>query len=146
MKPLCGLDEELEQILESFARVDYPRLQIIPCAADRDDPALAVARSVARRHPRVDMLVLAGSGSDAPNPKVATLERMLPYARHDLILISDSNVRVEPEDLTKIVAPMRKSRMGMVYQIIGGQGATTAATALNSLDSAAFQFSPPYFD
>lgn len=133
LKPLCGVDEELEQNLESFARLDYPRFQIVCCAADRDDPAVRVARTVARRHGGVDMLVLAGSGSDSPNPKIATLERMFPFARYDLLLISDSNVRIEPDDLTALVAPMRRSRVGLVYQPVGGLGETTAGAALENL-------------
>jgi ceramide glucosyltransferase len=58
---------------------------------------------------------------------------MLPYARHDLLMISDSNVRIEPGDLTKIVAPMRDSRVGLVYQLVGGRGETTVAAALENL-------------
>jgi ceramide glucosyltransferase len=133
LKPLSGLDDDLEANLESFAAADYPQLQIIFCAIDPQDPAIDVARRVAARHPQRDILIMWGRKSAAANPKVANLERMLPHARYDLCLLSDSNVRLAPGDLAELVAAFDDRSVGLVYQPVAGVGETTPAATVENL-------------
>lgn len=132
LKPLRGVDESLEGNLESFARLDYPSFDIICCTLDPADPAVAIARRVAARHPRCQMQIMAGAGGTALNPKVLLLEAMLPHATGELILISDSNVLAAPADLVRLVAPLANPRVGLVYQYCVGLGEESAAAAIEN--------------
>jgi ceramide glucosyltransferase len=132
LKPLRGVDESLEENLESFARLTYPSLQIIFAARDPDDPALAVARRVAARHPRRNIRILDRATGEAANPKVLLLEAMLPHATGTFCLISDSNVHIEPNDLQAIVAPMQDDKVGLVYQPVVGIGERSASAAMEN--------------
>jgi ceramide glucosyltransferase len=133
LKPLCGLEDELEENLESFARLDYPRLQLVFGCRDQDDPALNVARRVVARHPKVAIQFATGSHSSARNPKVANLEIMLPHAQGELCMFSDSDARVEPGDLRRLIVPFRDPRVGLVYQPAVGLGEQTAAAAAENM-------------
>ena len=93
-KPLKGLDEGLEQNLRSFFRLDYPRFQLIFCVAERDDPAIEVVRKLQREFPDRDSQLVVGCPAFGLNPKVESLAAMDRHRKHDVILISDSNVRV----------------------------------------------------
>ena len=96
LKPLKGVDDELYENLASFATQTHARLQILLGAADPEDPALAVARRLETSFPDVDIRIVAGTAPLGRNPKVANLAGLMPHARHDLVLVSDSNVRARP--------------------------------------------------
>ncbi|HWA98873.1 MAG TPA: glycosyltransferase, partial [Pirellulales bacterium] len=138
LKPLCGADDDLEANLESFAALEYPRLQIVLGAADRNDPALTVARAVFARHPEVDAKVVVLDHvhqlpAQAFNPKVKNLAGLYAHAAYDLCLISDSNVRVRPDEIQSLVAPFADPKVGLVYQPVVGVGEQTIAAAIENL-------------
>jgi ceramide glucosyltransferase len=132
LKPLRGVDDSLEENLESFAHLRYPNYEIIFATRTLDDPALAVARLVASRNRHCRIRILAGVDGDAANPKVLLLEAMLEHARGELLLISDSNVRIEPDDLADLVEPMADGKVGMVFQPVVGVGERSAAAAMEN--------------
>lgn len=138
LKPIKGLDEGLEENLESFAALDYPRYQLIVGFADADDPAVPVARAVAARHPELDMQVLVGEVHIGRNPKVNLLEAMLPHAKHELCLISDSNVRAHARYLRRTVAAMDDPEVGVVSNPVVGTGELTSAAAMENLHLSTF--------
>lgn len=143
LKPLCGHDEELERNLVSYALLDYPRFEIICRAEDPFDPALAIARRVAKRFPHIRFLVIGGDGSGAPleeavNPKVVQLEAMRKAARGDILLLTDSNVRIHPMDLRALVAPFADPRCGLVYQPFYGEGEATLGAAVENARNTEF--------
>lgn len=133
LKPLCGLDEGLEDNLASFFALDYAPLQLIFCSDQPDDPGLLLARRVARRFPTVETRILHHRGGAVPNPKVRSLAAMLGKARHPLIMLSDSNVRVAPGDLRVLVDQMADPSIGLVYQPVVGVGETTLPAAVENL-------------
>lgn len=134
LKPLCGHDDELESNLESFARSSYPKLQLILAVARDDDPALPIAERVAQRHPERDITVVVDGRQPGWNFKVNQLEAMFRYARHDLLLISDSNVRNCDRALAAMATELDSDpQAGMVYQPLVGVGERTAAAALENL-------------
>ncbi len=132
LKPLRGVDELLEANLESFTTLEYPHWEMLCCARDPNDPALAVVRRVAARHPRCRIRIIAGAEGDACNPKVLLLEHMVPQAQGDVYWISDSNVRVEPGDLQSLLAPFTDRHVGLVFQPVVGVGEETPAAALEN--------------
>jgi len=105
LKPLKGADAQLYDNLRSFCAQDYARFQIIFGVADSDDPAVAVVRRLIAEFPQRDLTLVTGGPGSAPNRKVANLMNMLPAARYELLIITDSDMRVTP-DYLRIVAPL----------------------------------------
>jgi ceramide glucosyltransferase len=133
IKPLCGADDDLERNLVSFFRLDHEPLQLVFGAADPADPALALVRRIARRHPDRDVTIVVGANDDAPNPKVGLQERLLPHARHDVILLSDSNVRVARDDVGRVLPAFDDPQVGLAYQAVTGVGEESLPAAVENL-------------
>jgi ceramide glucosyltransferase len=132
-KPLCGVDEGLEANLASFFTIDHAPLQLVFAAADPGDPALAVVRRLMRRFPGRDVAIVVGADDTVPNPKVALLERMLPHARHGVILLSDSNVRLRDGEVGRVLREFDDERVGMVYQPVIATGERTVPAAVENM-------------
>ncbi len=122
LKPLKGEDEGLLDNLRAIAQQDYPDFEIIFCAEDPADPALTVARKVQAEFPRLPIRVVAGAWPVGLNPKVRLLRRMQNMARHEWILISDSNVRPPRDYLTRLCATQRQSGADLVHSPLAGSG------------------------
>jgi ceramide glucosyltransferase len=111
LKPIKGLDVDAYENYASFCRQDYPEYEIVFCV-DPDDPTLPVLEKLKRDFPERQIRLLMGSGRDAINDKVARLVRLTNEAKHDLFVITDSDVRVRPDYLRSVVAPFRNSHVG----------------------------------
>jgi len=134
LKPLCGADPGLSGNLESFFAQDYPEYEIVFGVEDPEDPAIGVAERLCRQHPRIQARIVVHRGSGATNPKVRNLLGMLPSARHDLLLVSDSNVRVPPHYLRDMVgAKLGAARVGLVSSLFAGRGEDTLGAALENV-------------
>ena len=133
LKPLCGSDDELERNLSSFFRLQHEPLQLVFGAAAATDPALDVVRRLASSHPDRDVLVVVGADESAASPKVGLLEALLPHARHEIILLSDSNVRVARDEVGRVLPGFADPRVGMVHQPVVGVGERTLPAAIENL-------------
>jgi ceramide glucosyltransferase len=132
-KPLKGLDEELEQNLRSFFQLDYPCYQLLFCVADADDPAIHVVRQLQREFPDHDSQLIVGCPAFGLNPKVESLAAMEPQRKHDVILISDSNVRARPSYLRETVCYLAEPGVGLVSNLFAGTGEVHASAVLENL-------------
>ena len=113
LKPLHGVEPGLESYIESFFRQDYPSYEILFCARSAEDAGLAIARRVAARHPQIPAKFLSTNGHpDYINAKVASMELMEASASHDILVISDSDVRVTPDYLRAVALPFADPRVG----------------------------------
>ncbi|MDI1434111.1 glycosyltransferase [Polyangium sorediatum] len=133
LKPLKGVDDGLRENLLSFASQDYPTYEVLLGAEDADDPALVVAREVMARCPRAPFSIVHCPRRTGLNPKVSILEALAARARHEHVLISDSNVRVGPGYLGAMAAELADPRVGLVTSVIVGAGERTLGAALENL-------------
>lgn len=139
LKPLCGADPSLEENLESFFRQDHPNYEIVFGVEDPADPAVPVARALIARHPeRRARLVIHRTAAGA-NPKVRNLRGMVSHAEHDLVLVSDSNIRAPSHYLSELVLEhQRGDRVGLVTNLIRGVADDGVGGALSSVELAGF--------
>ena len=114
LKPIRGLDPDARVNLASFCRLDYPEYEIIFCVDPDDEAVLAVLEDLTLNFPQCRIRVLYGSGRVATNDKVAKLARLVNDAAYEVVVISDSDVRVRPDYLRRVVEPLRDPNVGAV--------------------------------
>jgi ceramide glucosyltransferase len=112
LKPLHGREPGLEADLETFFQQDYPEYEILFCARAPEDAGLATARRVAVRYPDVPAVFLCTGEPRYINAKVASMEAMEAAASHDILVISDSDVRVTLDYLRAVALPFADLRVG----------------------------------
>ena len=120
LKPLCGADSGLYENLRSFCLQEYGTFQIVFGVADVADPAIPVVRRLMAEFPQRDMALASGGTTSAGNLKVANLIAMLPLARHDFLAISDSDMRVKPNYIAAVTAPLADPAVGLVTCLYRG--------------------------
>jgi ceramide glucosyltransferase len=113
-KPLCGAEPETYECLRSFCEQDYPRYQVIFGVCDPHDPAVAVVQRLQREFPDRNLVLTADRKAHGSNRKVNNLINMMSAARHDYLVVSDSDVRVERDYLAKIIPPLLDAGVGIV--------------------------------
>lgn len=122
-KPLHGAEPKLEEHLATFFEQDYPEYEILFGARVASDEGLQAARRVAARYPHIPVKFLLTGEPWQINAKVCTMELMEKAARHDLFVISDSDVRVAPDYLREVVAPFADRQVGAVTCLYRGVAA-----------------------
>src|SRR5271168_5078583 len=114
LKPVRGLDPDAYENYASFCRQDYPNYEILFCVGDDTDPVLPVLQRLIRDFPDSNIRIVIGTGRQAANDKVAKLARLTQEAAYEHLVISDSDVRVEPGYLRKLIAPLVDPNVGAV--------------------------------
>ncbi len=134
LKPLCGYDEGLEDNLRSFFVLDYPEYEIIFGVHRESDSALPVAqRIIAEFAGRVKARVAVTGESPVPNAKAFSLNRMVREASHDMLVMCDSDVRVEPSLLSSLAAEFQDSGVGLItcpYRAVPGKSVWSRLEAI----------------
>jgi ceramide glucosyltransferase len=112
LKPVRGLDPGAYENFASFCRQDYPNYEILFCVGDESDPAMPVLDRLRRDFPDTQIRIVVGSGREATNDKVAKLTRLVEEAAYEHLVISDSDVRVDPTYLRRLIAPLASAKVG----------------------------------
>ena len=137
LKPLAGLDDGLAGNLRSFFEQDYPDFELLFAVRHAGDPAAAVVEQLRAAYPRVPSRLIVTGEPPYPNAKVYSLDRMLAAARHDLLVMSDSDIRVSPGMLRVIAAEFQDPALGLAtcpYRAVPGRSpwSTLEALGLNT--------------
>jgi ceramide glucosyltransferase len=114
LKPLCGTEPELYLNLRSFCLQDYPSYQIVFGVREAADPAIAVVRRLMHEFPALPMELVVNDAQHGGNRKISNLINILPYARHDLLIIADSDTQVRGDYLNAVTRPLLDPHVGMV--------------------------------
>jgi ceramide glucosyltransferase len=125
LKPVHGAEPGLEAHLETFFQQDYPQYEILFCARFAADPGLETARRAAARHPRVPVKFLTTGEPPYINAKAASMELMEAEASNEILVISDSDVRVTPGYLRAVALPFADPNVGATccpYRGVAAEG------------------------
>jgi ceramide glucosyltransferase len=141
LKPIRGLDRETYENYASFCRQDYPDFEILFCVTDDQEPAIPVIEKLIRDFPERSIRLLVGSEPLGASDKVNKLCRMVREARHDIVIVSDSDVRVAPGFLRAVVAPFSDPKVGGVTCLYRGLTDDSFAADLEALGNSA-DFAP----
>lgn len=133
LKPVCGVDDDAYENFASFCRLDYPEYEIVFAARDLDDPVLPVIQKLQRDFPERSIRLVAGVPSRGANKKVNSLCQLVREARHELLVISDSDVRVDCDYLRNAVAPFSDAQVGAVTSFFRGVAMKGLTATLNAL-------------
>jgi ceramide glucosyltransferase len=137
LKPLCGVDDDLERNLECFAALSYPCYEVVLGVKDSADPAYAVAQRAVERWPERMRLALQRS-EPGFNPKVNQLVTLEAAARHDILVVSDSNTRAHPDYLQEVAAHFEDPTIACVSHPVSGTGERTLGSILDNLYMATY--------
>lgn len=114
LKPLKGASAELYDHLASFCRLQYPTIQMLCGVRDPGDPAIAVVQRLQQDFPHREIVLVVNPEVIGSNYKVSTLHHLSRLAKHDILVITDSDVAVEPDYLHHIIPPLADTQTGLV--------------------------------
>jgi ceramide glucosyltransferase len=120
LKPLCGSEPRLYENLRSFCEQDGAGFQIVFGTLHADDPALIVARRLQSELQHLDIVVVADERVHGSNLKVSNLINLLAHAKHDLVVLADSDIRVPRDYLRRVTAPLAQPDVGVVTCLYRG--------------------------
>lgn len=133
LKPLKGVDPEMWDSICSHGEQDYPEFQIIFGISDPEDPAIALVRKLQAKYPNRQIDLIDCRRILGTNVKVSNLVQMLPAARHEIVLVSDSDIRVPKDYLRRVVAPLRDDSVGLVTCLYRGIAGGSLGSHLEAL-------------
>jgi ceramide glucosyltransferase len=133
LKPVCGADPGLYENLRSFCRQDYDApVQIIIGAHRESDPAVAIARQVIADLPGIDISLVIDGALPGSNFKICNVANMMAIAKHEVLVIADSDMRVEPHYLDAVIGPLMADGVGLVTCLYKGRPERGVASALGA--------------
>ena len=133
LKPLKGTDPEMYESLRSHCLQDYPEYEILFGIKDANDPAAEMVNRLKAEFPERAIRLVVCPENLGANTKVSNLAQMLPGARYEFLIVNDSDIRVEPDYLRRVIAPLADPKVGMVTCLYRGVPAGTLGSRLESL-------------
>jgi ceramide glucosyltransferase len=133
LKPLKGADPEVYESFRSHCLQDYPDYEIIFGVSDPNDSAIDSVKELQQEFPTRRIQLVVSPKILGANVKVSTLAQMLAEARYDYLIVNDSDIRVQPDYLRRVTAPLADSRVGMVTCLYRGVAGATLGSRLEGL-------------
>jgi ceramide glucosyltransferase len=132
LKPLKGVDPEIWESFCSHCEQEYPEFQLIFGVSDPADPAVEVVRKLQAKYPNLPIELIVCDRVLGANIKVSNLAQMLPAARHELLLVNDSDIRVSSDYLRKVITPLADASVGLVTCLYRGVASPVVRPTLGS--------------
>ena len=133
LKPLKGTDPEMYDSFRSHCRQDYPDYEIIFGVSDADDPAVESVRKLQREFPERRIQLLVCPLILGANVKVSNLAQMVAEAHYEYLIVNDSDIRVDPDYLRRVTAPLSDPKVGMVTCLYRGIASATLGSRFEAL-------------
>ncbi len=133
LKPLKGTDPEMYESLRSHCLQEYPEYEIIFGVNDPADSAVQLVKRLKLEFPQRAISLMVCSKDLGPNAKVSNLAQMLVRAKYEYIVVNDGDIRVQPDYLRRVGAPLADPQVGMVTCFYRGLANSTLGSRLESL-------------
>lgn len=133
LKSLKGLDPHMYAAFRSHCLLDYPEYEVLFGVNDLSDPALSLVEKLREEFPQKNLQIVHCPEMLGLNGKVSNLVQMLAHARFEHILINDSDILVECDYLSRVMAPFAQSEVGMVTTLYRGLAGKTLGSKLEAL-------------
>ena len=133
LKPLRGNDGQLYQNLRSFCIQDYRCFEIVFGVRHLHDPAVAVVERLRREFPGLELKLVADSRTIGTNLKVSNLANLVRHAKHDTLIVADSDMRVGPGYVRAVTWPLEDRRVGLVTCLYRGVPTSGLASQLGAM-------------
>jgi len=133
LKPLKGTDPNMYASFRSHCLQNYREYEVIFGVNNPTDPAVEIVERVKREFPELPVRLILCSRHVGANTKVGNLAQMLRAARHEVIVVNDSDIRVAPDYLRRVTAPLSHPEIGLVTCLYRGIANQTLGSRLESL-------------
>ncbi|PYP98599.1 MAG: hypothetical protein DMD38_00600 [Gemmatimonadetes bacterium] len=133
LKPLRDNDGQLYENLRSFCLQDYRSFEIVFGVRDVHDPAVAVVERLRQEFPGLELKLVADSRTIGTNLKVSSLANLVRHAKHDTLIVADSDMRVGPGYVRAVVGPLEDRRVGLVTCLYRGVASHGVASKLGAM-------------
>ncbi|PYM08826.1 MAG: hypothetical protein DMD82_01510 [Candidatus Rokuibacteriota bacterium] len=133
LKPIRGVEPGLYDNQRSFCEQDYPAFQVVFGVRDARDPAIPIIERVIRDLPGRDLTLVVSDRVVGANYKASNLANMYESAKHDLLVVADSDMRVDPNYLGTVVGPLADPRVGVVTCLYRGRSERGVWSALGAM-------------
>ena len=133
LKPLRGTDPEMYESFRSHCLQDYPEYEIIFGVSNPDDPAVPLVERLKAEFPRRAIRLMVCRERLGANTKVSNLAQMVREAGHEYLIVNDSDIRIEPDYVRRVVAPLTDPEVGLVTCLYRGVANSTLGSRLEAL-------------
>jgi ceramide glucosyltransferase len=133
LKPLRGTDPEIYEAFRSHCLQDYPEYEIIFGVSDPKDDAIKLVHQLQNEFPERAINLIVAENLLGTNGKVSTLLQMVPESRFEHLIVNDSDIRVEPDYLRRVIAPFADQKVGMVTCLYRGIAGNTLGSKLEAI-------------
>jgi ceramide glucosyltransferase len=114
LKPIRGIDPDAYENFASLCRQNYPEYELLFCVSSANDPVVAILERLKRDFPECAIRVIVSSNPAGVNDKCNKLDQLVGEAKHEFLVINDSDVRVDPDYFRTVIAPLRNRAAGAV--------------------------------
>ena len=133
LKPVRGIDCEAYENFASMCRIEYGEYEIVFAVADADDPVIGLIKKLQEEFPHRSIRLITGIEQRGHCRKTNSLRRLAEEAKYDLLVMNDSDVRVDRDYLRNVVAPFADPKVGMVTALFRSQGAGSLAAEVDAV-------------